>query len=197
MEQVTKNYLNGVATPAELYRALNVEIPKIRLNDVLEEPTRRNVETFLNAVPATDVTINFNRWNHLEEEICRGLMTGRYLETLTFINCREPIICIPPSVTSVYIVADENCHAISGITNMESIRRMVMAKGRIDHRTWDNIAARSTKLELELRDTEIMEWDGAANAKTKLAKFITDQILDRGERINDQEINIRIMRNYN
>lgn len=190
MEETFNKYICARVVPAEVIRALKVQIPMIDVNAMINGIGKREIEKLLNLIPATHLIIDIGETWDGQTATLSGLMSGKYLTKLFIANCDHDIECLPPTTEEVTIRASRKCHPIRLLVNMENIKKITLIGGRIDARTWTTIADRHTDLEtLELIATTVDEWSGAAEAMVKITILDTKNVtVDETECSHEQFI---------
>lgn len=184
---------------SEFLKLLKIEIPRIDLNKMyaLRGLSRANIEKILYTVPASEVKINVRYGWDGEEELLLGLLAGRYIKTLSIRGCTKIIPAIPPSVNEVNIQVEKgyDCPAINSIAGAENIRKITLVNGEVDGSTWHLIRNRSTKLNLRLVNTKIINLVCAKHIMEKIDQLELKNAKWEGEIITKEEFETKI-RNF-
>lgn len=183
MNNALLKFMTGEATPADVLQELNIELPIINMNEMMNGIGRREVEKILSLIPAKKVIIEIDATWDGEKETLAGLMAGKFIEKIYIAGCSHEIGDLPQSTEEIIIRAEENCAAICKVVTQETIRKITMIGGRMDYRTWKTIADRTTKLyELTLIGTKLTDILNAHEAMHKIDHFKTTMT-----RINEHE----------
>lgn len=191
MNNSLQKYITGDATPAEVLQSINIKLPIININEMINGIGRREVEKILNLIPAKKVIIEIDATWDSEEETLAGLMAGKYIQKIFIAGCNHEIRDLPQSTEEIVVRAGEDCAAIRNIVTRENIRKITMIGGSVDHRTWRTIADRTTKLsELELIETKLSDILNAHEALHMIGHFkTTNARINNREKTHEQVIN--------
>lgn len=186
---LTKFY-DGTETAAAALRAMEIEIPPIRLSQVIPEGlTRNKVRKLLNLLPITSLEIDLEDYWGEPNEIMTTLTMSQFITNIRILNCNDTIIQLPISTREVEIHASPNTKAIKEVVKMENIRKIKLINGTIDTETLINTMERETWIEnLELINTSIITTTGLCRS-ARILKFTTTNVKINGMNVTHGEVN--------
>lgn len=197
MEEIYNQYICAKVVPAEMIHALELQIPMIDVNEIINGIGKREIEKLLHLIPATTLSIDISDTWDGEQDTLSGLMAGKYLKKIFIANCDHDIKFLPPSTEEIIIRATRNCHPIRLLVNMENIKKITLMGGCIDARTWTAIGDRHTDLEsLELIATTIENCGNATQAMGKIINLETKKVYVRGTECSHDEFIKKIYDKY-
>lgn len=191
-EEILCNYFNGLETSAAAIRALNIEIPFIRLSDAIPDGmTPEKIRKLLNLLPIKSLEVDLDTYWGEHRDILMALNHGRWLTKLRLMNCRETIHYLPINIREIDIYAlDETVTAIKEIVKLEELRKIRLVNGAVDIRTLFNTTERETWIdELELVRTVITSPSGLCRSGARIYNFITTDVKLNGTPATQEQIN--------
>lgn len=98
-DSVLGNFYDGLETSAAAIRAMNIEIPRIRLSDAIPDGmTPAKIRKLCGLLPIRSMEINLDEYWGEQKDIFMALNHGKWLNELHIINCRDTINFLPISV---------------------------------------------------------------------------------------------------